>query len=250
MAVSLVSFGASSQLSFAMLPSLRRLQRWKAWRQLLEVNTTGSANSLLLLARKVSGTKRVHSPSRVLTHSSPVLSYASGWMSTLGWLASVASSTYVVTTQIEAMIQVTQPDYAFARWQATLIMIAFTIITIFFNTWGAPVLPSLEIACLVGHLLGFFVILIPLWVCVHSDPRGYPAKTSRRCCARRMTRMKSSSTSKITAAGTVSAQPTSSHRSMSCTVILAQTLSSTSPKKSRMLLGSSQGPCGGLMLEM
>lgn len=85
-------------------------------------------------------------------------------MSTLGWLASVASSTYVVTTQIEAMIQVTNPDYAFTRWQATLIMIAFTVITIFFNTWGAPVLPSLETACLIGHIAGFFVVMIPLWV--------------------------------------------------------------------------------------
>ncbi|KXT14184.1 hypothetical protein AC579_2450 [Pseudocercospora musae] len=93
-----------------------------------------------------------------------VMSYASGWMSTLGWLASVASSTYVVTTQVEAMIQVTNSEYAFARWQATLIMLAFTVLTIFFNTWGAPVLPALEVACLVGHLAAFLVVLIPLWV--------------------------------------------------------------------------------------
>lgn len=93
-----------------------------------------------------------------------ILSYASGWMSTLGWLSSVASSTFIVTTQIEAMINVTNPDYAFERWQYTLIMIAFTVITIFFNTWGAPVLPSLETFCLFGHVIGFFVIMIPLVV--------------------------------------------------------------------------------------
>lgn len=85
-------------------------------------------------------------------------------MSTLGWLSSVASSTFIVTTQIEAMINVTNPDYAFERWQYTLIMIAFTVITIFFNTWGAPVLPSLETFCLFGHVIGFFVIMIPLVV--------------------------------------------------------------------------------------
>lgn len=85
-------------------------------------------------------------------------------MSTLGWLSSVASSTFIVTTQIEAMINVTKPDYAFERWQYTLIMIAFTVITIFFNTWGAPVLPSLETFCLFGHVIGFFVIMIPLVV--------------------------------------------------------------------------------------
>lgn len=85
-------------------------------------------------------------------------------MSTLGWLASVASSTFVVTTQIEAMINVTNPEYAFERWQYTLIMIAFTAITIVFNTWGAPFLPGLETVCLFGHLFGFLVVMIPLVV--------------------------------------------------------------------------------------
>ena len=85
-------------------------------------------------------------------------------MSTLGWLASVASSTFVVTTQIEAMINVTNPDYGFERWQYTLIMIAFTAVTILFNTWGASILPSLETACLFGHIIGFFVVMIPLVV--------------------------------------------------------------------------------------
>ncbi|CAK3901051.1 amino-acid permease [Lecanosticta acicola] len=93
-----------------------------------------------------------------------VLSYASGWMSTLGWLASVASSTFVTTTQIQAMIEVTYPDFAFTQWQYTLIMWAFTIITIFFNTSGAPVLPLLEKVFLGGHLLGFFAVMIPLLV--------------------------------------------------------------------------------------
>lgn len=43
-------------------------------------------------------------------------------------------------------------------------MIAFTIITIGFNTYGAPVLPALETACLFGHIAGFFIVVIPLWV--------------------------------------------------------------------------------------
>ena len=93
-----------------------------------------------------------------------VLSYASGWMSTLGWLASVASSVFVVTTQIQAMIEVTNPDYAFTSWQYTLIMLAFVVITIMFNTWGAGVLPTLEIVSLVGHIAGFIITIVPLLV--------------------------------------------------------------------------------------
>nr|OQO31753.1 hypothetical protein B0A51_00655 [Rachicladosporium sp. CCFEE 5018] len=93
-----------------------------------------------------------------------VLSYASGWMSTLGWLASVASSTYVVTIQVESMINVYAPDWTFTSWQITLIMWAFTLITIIFNTYAAGILPGLEIASLVGHIAGFVVTLVPILV--------------------------------------------------------------------------------------
>lgn len=104
-----------------------------------------------------------------------VLSYLSGWMSTLGWLASVASSNYVVGVQIEAMIEVLQPDFAFENWQLTLLMLAFTLVTIVFNTWGARVLPALETASLVGHIAGFFVVVIALLVlCPKNSGHGKP----------------------------------------------------------------------------
>lgn len=85
-------------------------------------------------------------------------------MSTLGWLASVASSVYICATQIEAIINVTRPHFAFTNWQITLIMLAVTAITIVFNTYGTPFFPELEIGSLIGHVLGFFVVMIPLWV--------------------------------------------------------------------------------------
>jgi choline transport protein len=91
-------------------------------------------------------------------------------MSALGWLASVAGSTFVVTTMIQAMIEVTQPDFGFPNWQYTLIMLAFLVITIFFNTWGAQVLPMVEIVSLIGHLAGFIVTIVPLWVLAPKNP--------------------------------------------------------------------------------
>jgi choline transport protein len=84
-------------------------------------------------------------------------------MSTLGWLASVSSSVFVLTTQIEAIIDVTNPDFAFPRWQYTLIMLAFLLVTIFFNTWGARSLPMMETVSLVMHIGGFVVTIIVLW---------------------------------------------------------------------------------------
>ncbi len=87
-----------------------------------------------------------------------------GWMSSLGWIASITSSVYIVSAQIQAAINVTNPEYAFTNWQYTLIMLAILIVTIFLNTWGATVLPLLESISLFGHLAGFIITLIPLWV--------------------------------------------------------------------------------------
>ncbi|RBR18918.1 uncharacterized protein FIESC28_05840 [Fusarium coffeatum] len=93
-----------------------------------------------------------------------VLSYASGWMTTLGWLASFASSCYTIAFQVQACINVTNPDFAFTPWQISLIMWAVIVITIAFNTWGTAFFPQLETASLIGHVLGFFAVMIPLWV--------------------------------------------------------------------------------------
>ncbi len=85
-------------------------------------------------------------------------------MSTLGWLASVVSGVFVVTTLVETMINVTNADFAFPNWQYTLIMLAFLVLTIFLNTWGARALPMLETVSLFGHIGGFIIVLVSLWV--------------------------------------------------------------------------------------
>jgi len=85
-------------------------------------------------------------------------------MSTLGWIASLASSVYVCGTQIQAMINVLNPDEAMTSWQLTLVMFAIIAITIVFNTVGAKFLPMLETISLFGHVAGFFVVMIPLLV--------------------------------------------------------------------------------------
>lgn len=76
----------------------------------------------------------------------------------------MASGPFLVTTLIEVLIQVTQPDYSFPAWQYTLIALAFLAITIVFNTWGARSLPMLQIISLFGHVGGFVVVMVSLWV--------------------------------------------------------------------------------------
>ena len=46
-----------------------------------------------------------------------VLSYASGWMSTLGWLATTTSGSFIVAGQVQSMIEVTNANFTFTNWQ-------------------------------------------------------------------------------------------------------------------------------------
>jgi len=91
-------------------------------------------------------------------------SYAAGWMSSLGWLAAVSSSVFVLTTLVEAIIQVKKEVFGFKNWQYTLIMLGFLVFTIGFNTWGAKALPKIETVSLFGHMAGFLVTIVPLWI--------------------------------------------------------------------------------------
>jgi amino acid transporter len=85
-------------------------------------------------------------------------------MSTLGWLVSVPSSTFVVTTLIEVLIDFTQPNFAFPNWHYTLIMLAVLDITIFMNTWGTSIFPMLETVSLFAHIAGFIITFVALWI--------------------------------------------------------------------------------------
>jgi choline transport protein len=55
-------------------------------------------------------------------------------MSTLGWLASVSSSVSVMATLIQAIAEVNNANFAFDRWQYTLLMLVFLVVAIAFNT--------------------------------------------------------------------------------------------------------------------
>lgn len=92
------------------------------------------------------------------------LSYAAGWTSALGWLTGNASGYFILSTLVEALVEVYHPDWSFTNWQSTLVMIFFLIATIYFNTWGARLLPAIETVSLVFHLAGFVITIVPLWV--------------------------------------------------------------------------------------
>lgn len=92
-----------------------------------------------------------------------VASYAAGWMSSLGWIASLAGGTYVCAQLVGVCVNLVWVDFVMSAWQLFLIILALLVVTIVFNTWAATVLPTLEVASLVGHTVGFVVFVGVLW---------------------------------------------------------------------------------------
>ncbi|KAJ4387399.1 polyamine transporter tpo5 [Gnomoniopsis smithogilvyi] len=91
------------------------------------------------------------------------MSYAAGWMSSLGWIASLAGGTYACADLVQVAVNLVWTEFVMTAWQLFLIILAMLLITIVLNTMGAKILPALEVASLVGHTLGFVVFVGVLW---------------------------------------------------------------------------------------
>jgi choline transport protein len=65
---------------------------------------------------------------------------------------------------IQGICLVNYPDYDFTKkpYQGTLIAWAVVLVCVFFNAVIGSLLPKVEAAFLIAHVLGFFAILIPL----------------------------------------------------------------------------------------
>jgi choline transport protein len=71
---------------------------------------------------------------------------------------------------IQGLMVLNNPDYVPERWQGTLIVIAITAFCIIFNTFLAKKLPMVEGMVLIIHIVGFFAVLIPLWILAPRNP--------------------------------------------------------------------------------
>ena len=91
------------------------------------------------------------------------------WIVICGWMAILAGGGYICGTQIEAVIQLNNPDYVPQRWEGTLLFWAAIVFAVLINTVFGKLLPPIEALMLVIHVLGFFAVLVPL-VYVRSVP--------------------------------------------------------------------------------
>lgn len=93
-----------------------------------------------------------------------LLSYLSGWLSTISWQSIVALDCYLVGTIVQGLIIVNDDSYVSERWQSTLLIIAFAIWISLFNIFGAKHLPLAEGVFVTGHFFAFFPVVIILLV--------------------------------------------------------------------------------------
>jgi choline transport protein len=104
---------------------------------------------------------------------SKFLSYLTGWTTLIAWQAVVASAAFLGGAMIQGLLTLNYPSYEGKPWQVTLLFYAVLLLTLFINTYLAKLLPKIESMVLVVHVLGFFVILIPL---VYLAPNKASAK--------------------------------------------------------------------------
>jgi len=86
-------------------------------------------------------------------------------MSTLSWQAGNASGSFLTGTIVQALLTVNYPDYDPEPYQGTLLVFAMALVLYVINIWGAQIWPKIQNGLMVLHTLGFFVVIIVLWVC-------------------------------------------------------------------------------------
>ncbi|KAK3312091.1 putative GABA permease [Apodospora peruviana] len=91
------------------------------------------------------------------------LSYLVGWLCVLGWQVGNVAISFLVAGQLQGLIILNHASYIPERWHLTPIIIAIITFCMAFNTFLYRQLPLVENLALVLHVLGFFVVLIPLW---------------------------------------------------------------------------------------
>lgn len=93
-----------------------------------------------------------------------VLSYLVGWLTSLAWIATVATETIFAGTILQGLIILNNPDtYEPKQWHGTLLAWLVVAVAIFINVVVPGFLPKMEYGVIVFHLLGFVGIVAALW---------------------------------------------------------------------------------------
>lgn len=90
------------------------------------------------------------------------LSYVIGWLTSLAWIATVATESLFAGTIIQGLMVISMPGYAAKLWQGTLLTWAVILVNVAINVFTPNLLPKFEIAIMILHLAGFVGIMVAL----------------------------------------------------------------------------------------
>ncbi|KAJ6780907.1 hypothetical protein PWT90_03982 [Aphanocladium album] len=95
-----------------------------------------------------------------------ILSYFTGWSSTLAWQAGNAWGLILIGTLLQAIIMVNSEAYAESapNWHGTIIVIVISILAVAANVFGAKWLPYWQNAAFALHIIAYAGFIIPIWV--------------------------------------------------------------------------------------
>ncbi|PQE06234.1 amino acid polyamine transporter I protein [Rutstroemia sp. NJR-2017a BBW] len=97
------------------------------------------------------------------------LSYITGWLTVVGWIAAVTASATFGSGMILTLAAMNNPEYVPLGWHSTFVSWAIFLICFAMNTILSGILPVLETLVLILHILAFCAIAIPL---IYLSPHG------------------------------------------------------------------------------
>lgn len=93
-----------------------------------------------------------------------ILSYTSGWLSSLCWQSFVATDCLYAAQLLFSLVSLQNPGIEIHNWHVALTSMLIVILMTLVNTYGASKLAMLENVFVAMHVTGFFIVLITVAV--------------------------------------------------------------------------------------
>lgn len=99
------------------------------------------------------------------------LSYLTAWLTISAWQSIACSTGYGIATLIQGMVALAHTTYVPKTYHTMLLMWATMVLAVGVNSTTGRLLAKFEGVVLIFHLVGFFLIIVPLvYFAPHSDP--------------------------------------------------------------------------------
>jgi amino acid transporter len=144
------------------------LHRLESGRDVIDGTNRGRVSIVLwcvFLLILIAETRQYHWVSEFASRKyQKVLSYTSGWLSSLCWQSFVASDSMFAAQLLMALAQLQNPSFVVQNWYTALLSILIGTIVTAINVWGAKKLALVENVFVALHVATFFVVLITVAV--------------------------------------------------------------------------------------